>query len=127
MFLSRNFARQTRFVAKRYFTSSSPLCATANTPNVRESLDKVFVADAPEVSTTANLVKDAINKMTANRIEDAKPILDEELEQRFQSFQNYYQEAESCIDDLREAGDANNKEYEEELQCANGAIDNCFK
>lgn len=40
----------------------------------------------------------------------------------FPNTQNLHQEAESCIADLREAGE----NVEEEVECANSAVENCF-
>ena len=128
-FISRTFARHSRFAVKRYFSTSPQVSAAtvASRQSVRESFNKLMLAEAAPAVSTTTLVKDAIKKMMTNRgVEDIKPIQDEELEQRFQHFQSFYQEAECCIDDLREAGKSNNVEYEEELQCANGAVDNCF-
>ena len=87
-FISRTFARHSRYTVKRYYSTSPHAATAASSPSVRESLDKLMLAEAPTVSTTTNLVKDAIKKMMTNRgVEDIKPIQDEELEQRFQHFQ----------------------------------------
>jgi hypothetical protein len=94
--------------------------ATANSHVVRDSFEQIF---APaETSTQHKLVKEAIKKMMNVHPEDAKPIQDEELEKRFMNFKLLHQEAECCIADLREA----RENLEEEVQCANGAVENCF-
>lgn len=118
MYFSRFLSRQPQRVAIRRFLASPTSPAPATSPAVRENMDRLLAA-----STQHNLVRDAITKMMAIENDaELKPIHDEELATRFKHFKQYYNEAESCIGDLREAGE----NVEEEIQCANGAVDNCF-
>lgn len=108
--------------ALRLFGSrTTPSAASAAHKSAAQML---FAAEtSPGTASAEKLVRDAIeNMMKVRRDDDAKPILDGELESKFRHFQNLYHEATSCIADLREAGD----NIEEEMKCANSAVDLCF-
>jgi hypothetical protein len=84
---------------------------------------------APTSDRYADLVKETIKKMISERAapaeEDRKPISDEDLQAKFNSYKNVFEEAKLCIQDLQEAT-PDQDDYADECLCAQGAVDNAF-
>lgn len=130
-------------------TAATTARATITTSTAATTTRRLFGAHAKKIignssSTEAtaaadafkydNLVEESIKKLlttNANREnevkEDLKPISNEDLEIRLNYYQKVFEEAESCLSDLRETlFEVDNEQYIEECSCAEGAVNNAF-
>jgi len=101
--------------------------------NNSSSIAVAQVTDAATACKYENLVQETMKKMIHNKDATAqgediiKSISPEEIEVRFNDYKKVFEEAELCLSDLRETlFEADDKQYREESNCAEGAVDNAF-
>jgi len=101
--------------------------------NNSSSISVAQVTDAATACKYENLVQETMKKMIHNKDATAqgediiKSISPEEIEVRFNDYKKVFEEAELCLSDLRETlFEADDKQYREESNCAESAVDNAF-
>jgi len=100
--------------------------------NNSSSIAVAQVTDAATACRYENLVQETMKRMIRNKDaaaqgEDIKSISPEEIEVRFNYYKKVFEEAELCLSDLRETlFEADDEQYREESNCAEGAVDNAF-
>lgn len=127
-------ASQHSYAKKLTTAASTSIASTRRMTQEPLSMRKRFLGVQAAKSSMCkyeNLVEESIKKMITNKDgtqgEDSKSISNEKLEQRFNEYKTVFEEAESCLSDLRETlFEVDDTQYREECSCAEGAVDNAF-